>query len=206
MFFPAKSKRGQESTSFLRVSMAHAAGWKAFSESHGHGEAGLQTTFRLGMIMPSFPFGWTCQLHKLILLGHDASLKARHHMHIDPEARYLRISNDSVEGRMKSGSKRQWIVGTLGWIAWGVPNTLNTTLPSPTPSLSDTTMIDYQNYSTSHLKVMVIAVSALPRTFTFTVRSLTFAALSEPHLPYQTHQLYQFQYLKNVTGFVDSVK
>jgi len=38
---------------------------------------------------------------------------------------------------------------------------------------------------------MVIAVSVLPRIFIFIVRFLTFTALSEPHLSYQTHQLYQ---------------
>ncbi len=53
---------------------------------------------------------------------------------------------------------------------------------------------------------MVIAISALPRTFTFTVRSLTFAALSESHLPYQTHQLYQLQHFKKLYLIVESCK
>ncbi len=53
---------------------------------------------------------------------------------------------------------------------------------------------------------MMIAVSALPRTFIFTVRSLTFTALSEPHLPYQIYQLYQLQHLKKLYLTVESCK
>ena len=53
---------------------------------------------------------------------------------------------------------------------------------------------------------MVIAVSTLPRTFTFIMRSLTFTALSESYLPYQTHQLYQLQPLKKLYLTIESCK
>ncbi len=76
--------------------------------------------------------------------------------------------------------------------ARGAPPTRSGLARSGRGSADTVTVIDYQNYSTSHLKVMVIAVSALPRTFTFIVRFLTFTALSESYLPYQTYELYQF--------------
>src|SRR6266536_6677415 len=88
----------------------------------------------------------------------------------------------------------------------GAPPTRSGLARSGRGSADTVNVIDYQNYSTSHLKVMVIAVLVLPRTFTFTVRSLTFTALSEPHLPYQTHQLYQLQHLKKLYLTVESCK
>ena len=75
--------------------------------------------------------------------------------------------------------------------ARGAPPTRSGLARSGRGSADTVTVIDYQNYLISHLKVMVIAVSVLPRIFIFIVRFLTFTALSEPHLSYQTHQLYQ---------------
>ncbi len=86
------------------------------------------------------------------------------------------------------------------------PPTKSNLARSDRGSTDTVTIIDYQNYSTSHLKVIVIAVSTLPRTFTFTIKSLTFTALSKPHLPYQTHQLYQLQHLKKLYLTVESYK